>query len=123
MAYAVASDVEARWGRTLTSEETSLVNVRLEDAERLIKRRIPDLDDQITNGDILEEDVVQVEADAVLRIARNPEGYVQETDGNYTYMLDRSMAAGRLEILPAEWEFLGIRLGMVYLTPVLGRPV
>lgn len=109
MAYATASDVTARWARTPTDEESTLIEVRLEDAERLIRRRIPDLDDQVTAGDIAEDDVIQVEAEAVLRLVRNPEGYMSESDGNYTYMLRNDIATGRLEILSEEWEILGIR--------------
>jgi hypothetical protein len=109
MAYASASDVTARWARTPTDEETTLIDVRLEDAERLIRRRIPDLDAQVSAGDVAEDDVIQVEAEAVLRLVRNPEGYMSESDGNYTYMLRNDIATGRLEILSEEWEILGIR--------------
>ena len=108
MAYASASDVTARWARTPTEEENTLITVRLEDAERLIRRRVADLDDQISSGSILEEDVIQVEAEAVLRLVRNPEGFMSESDGNYTYMLRNDIATGRLEILPEEWELLGV---------------
>lgn len=109
MAYASASDVTARWARTPTDEEAALIDVRLEDAERLIRRRIPDLDDRVDAGTLLEEDVIQVEAEAVLRLVRNPEGYLSESDGDYTYMLRQDVSTGRLEILSEEWEILGIR--------------
>ena len=109
MAYANAADVTARWARTPTDEEITLINVRLEDAERLIRRRVPDLDDKVNSEAILEDDVIQVEAEAVLRLVRNPEGFMSESDGNYTYMLRNDIATGRLEILPEEWELLGIR--------------
>lgn len=109
MAYAQASDVTVRWAREASAEETSLINTRLADVERMIKRRIPDLDTKVTNGDIDVEDLKQVEADAVLRLVRNPEGYLSETDGNYTYMLQQDLATGRLEIFPEEWEMLGYR--------------
>jgi Phage protein Gp19/Gp15/Gp42 len=108
MAYAVATDVTKRWTRTPTTAELDLIGVRLEDVERMIRRTIPDLDDLILDGDIDEADVVQVEADAVLRLVRNPEGYLSESDGNYTYMLRQDMATGRVEILPEEWLILGV---------------
>ena len=47
MAQATASDVEVRLGRTLTTEEISLVETRLADVERMILRRIPDLADKV----------------------------------------------------------------------------
>ena len=125
MAYATADDVATRWGRELTAEETSMVEVRLEDAERMIRRRIPDLDNQIDTGTIDVDDVVQVESDCVLRLARNPEGYISETDGDYTYRLSEAFAAGTLGITDDEWAILGVQSGgMFYLTPrpVVGQP-
>lgn len=108
MAYATVSDVTSRWTREPTTEETTLITTRLEDVERLIRRRIPDLDTKVADADYL-ADVVWVEAESVLRLVRNPDGYVSETDGNYTYMLSQQQATGRLEILPDEWEALGWR--------------
>jgi hypothetical protein len=92
----------------------------LEDVERMIRRRIPDLDDQIAAGTIDVEDVVQVESDCVLRLARNPEGYVSETDGDYTYKLSDNLAGGALGITDDEWAILGVSggNGMFFLTPV-----
>lgn len=108
MAYATAEDVAVRWARELSCEEAALVNVRLEDVERMIRRRIPELDEMIAAGVMNVEDVVQVESDAVLRLARNPEGYMSETDGNYTYMLQNDIATGKLGITDDEWEILGV---------------
>jgi hypothetical protein len=109
MAYATAEDVSVRWGRELTAEESQLVGVRLEDVERMIRRKVPDLDDQISYGALYVEDVVQVEADAVLRLARNPDGYQSETDGNYSYTMQKDLATGKLWITDDEWEILGCR--------------
>lgn len=108
MAYATVSDVQSRLERELEPEEATLVEARLGDAERLILSRIPDLDSRITDGKLDIENVKQVEADAVIRLVRNPEGYIQETDGQYTYMLSREAAMGRLTILPDEWHLLGV---------------
>lgn len=109
MAYATAEDVQAVLGRTLTPEETALVERRLAQVERMLLRRIPDLDDQIAAGDLDEDDVTDIEAESVLRLVRNPEGYTSESDGTYSYQFNRETASGRLEILPSEWELLGIR--------------
>lgn len=124
MAIADVSDVTDRWGKGEQSPEIStLIGVRLNDVERLIKRRIKDLEDRVVNGDIDPEDVKQVEADAVLRLVRNVDGFLTETDGNYSYTLQRELASGRLEILPDEWETLGINASsLFFLTPNLVRP-
>lgn len=121
--YAAPTDVSARLGRELTTEETTLVSVRLEDVERKIRRRIPDLDDRVTNGDIAEDDLVQVEAEALLRLIRNPDGYLSETDGSYSYMFSQNLASGQLTILPEEWQMLGVvRSRMSVLVPSFGCP-
>jgi hypothetical protein len=123
MAIATAADVAVRWGRTLTTEETAMIEARLEDVERKIRRRISDLDQQITAGTISAADVKQVESDVVLRMVRNPEGYLSETDGNYTYMLQQDSGSGKLEIRNEEWELLGWRKkGMFVIAPTFVMP-
>lgn len=123
MAYASATDVTVRWARSATTEETALINVRLADVERMILRRIPTLAAQIAANTVNVEDVKQVEADAVLRLVRNPEGYLSESDGNYTYMMQQDLATGRLEILPEEWDILGVRAsGMFVIVPTAVMP-
>lgn len=121
MAYAAAADVQAVLGRTLTTEETALVERRLAQVERMILRRIPDLAAQIDAGDLDEADVIDIEAEAVLRLVRNPEGYASESDGTYSYQFDRNAASGKLEILPEEWERLGIKPSRMFsIAPSLG---
>ncbi|GAB4584406.1 Gp19/Gp15/Gp42 family protein [Nocardia sp. IFM 10818] len=123
MAYAEPADVAVRWGRTLSDEEKALILARLTDVERRIRRKIRDLDKKVAEGEILRDDVVQVEADAVLRLVRNPDGYIQESDGSYSYMLSQDAASGKLEILAEEWELLGYRrTGMFMLVPTLEKP-
>lgn len=123
MTYAVVSDVTARLGRPATTDETTLITTRLADAERLILKRIPDLAAQLAAvpPTIDEADVVQVEAESVLRVVRNPNGYVSETDGEYTYQLGQNSTPAALEILPSEWELiLGAKaVGMIQIVPQL----
>lgn len=109
MAYAKAFDVQAIYGKSLTTDETALVDRRLEQVERKILRRIPDPDDQITAGTIDQDDVVDIEAEAVLRVIRNPEGLYSEQDGTYGYQLSREAADNTLRITAEEWERLGIK--------------
>ena len=115
MAHATADDVQTVLGRALTTEETAMVERRLEQVERMIVRRIPDLADRIAAGDIDQADVVDIEAEAVLRVVRNPEGLLLENDGSYGYQYDRETASGRLQILPEEWQALGIRPSRMHL--------
>ncbi|MCA2331632.1 hypothetical protein JF714_14390 [Mycobacterium avium] len=124
-----ADDVVARWGKApedVEPEILTLINKRLGDVERMIKRRFKklgrDLDADVTDDTVDVEDVKQVEAEAVLRLVRNPDGYLSESDGNYTYMLQNDLATGKLEILAEEWEILGViqsRMSILIPNPVL----
>lgn len=123
MAYATPTDIEERLGRTLEPAEVTQVATRLDDAEELIRLRIPDLDDRITAGTLRERLVVMVEAEAVMRLIRNPDGITQETDGNYSYSVSSAVASGRLTIEPNEWYLLGIRASIALIEPVIKMPV
>ena len=121
MSYATFEDVEVRFFRDLLPEERALVEARLGDAEGKIRSRISNLDQKVLENPDYLNTVVRVCVDAVIRLIRNPEGFVQETDGNYTYMLSASSAEGRLTILTEEWQDLGIRksVGVVHTIPLL----
>jgi hypothetical protein len=119
VAYATPADVAARLGRPLTPEETPLIQTRLNDVELIIRSRIPDLDQKIADGKLDREIVIMIECEAVLRLIRNPEGFMSETDGNYSYQISQSVASGRLDILPDEWGLLGVNPGAFTLRPRL----
>lgn len=122
MAYATVEDVESRFTRELTDEERTLVQSRLEDVEAVILTRIPDLDEKVASGALNEQVIVMVESEAVLRVLRNPEGFSQETDGNYSYSMSATNAPGRILILPEEWVWLGLRRGIFTIRPYLEMP-
>ena len=123
MAYAVAADVEQIWAKELSTEETAMVTRRLEQAERIILRRIPNLVALVTAGTIVQQDVIDVESDAVLRVLKNPEGLSSETDGSYSYMLSRESADSSLRITAEEWKILGVPGGKMFgIMPALVMP-
>lgn len=120
MPYATASDVQAIYGKSLTTEETALVERRLAQVERKILRRIPDLADQIAAEEIDQADVVDIEAEAVLRVLLHGDGIVSENDGNYGFQKSYN-TDGSLRITPDEWERLGIRVGKMFgIAPGIG---
>lgn len=110
MSLALLSDVQKRLGRPLTADEQPQVETLLEDAEIEIKERIPDLETKATDEDYLKK-VIKVEASAVVRLIRNPDGYTSETDGDYTYQINYRLASGELTITPKEWTLLGLSSG------------
>lgn len=109
MAYATFDDVRVRFHGELSEDDRPLVEARLGDVEGKIRRRIPDLEARIAGEPDLVQTVITVCCEAVLRLIRNPEGFIQETEGNYTYMLSQDFASNRLTILPEEWADLGVR--------------
>ncbi|ASR86473.1 head-to-tail adaptor [Mycobacterium phage Changeling] len=108
MAYATANDVVVLWAKEPEPEVMALIGRRLEQVERMLKRRIPNLDLQVLANPTFKADLIDIEADAVLRLVRNPEGYLSETDGAYTYQLQSDLSQGKLVILDEEWETLGV---------------
>lgn len=122
MAYADSDDVSNRLGRELSTDEATLVNTRLNDAELLIKARIPDLDDLIDDETIDVELVKMIEANAVVRLVRNPNAYTGETDGNYSYQINWKTATGELELLDNEWALLGVGNAVYVIAPRLWTP-
>ncbi len=122
MALATVGDVSARLGRELSSDEAEQVSTLLGDAELLIKTRIPDLLARVAAGTIDSAVVIMIEANMVLRVVRNPDGYVQETDGNYSYQVSTAVASGRLSVLDDEWSWLGITRGVFLLVPKVNIP-
>ena len=122
MAYATPEDVEVRFMRPLDEDEKRVVAARLEDAELLLRSRIPDLDEKVAAGVLDQALVVMVEAEMVLRLIRNPDGLVQETDGSYSYSTSQKVASGLLEVLPREWTLLGVRSGVYIIDPTPKMP-
>ena len=108
MAYATAQDVVTLWAKEPEPEVMILIERRLEQVERLIRRRIPDLDTRVSLSETFEADLIDIEADSVLRLVRNPEGYLSETDGVYTYQLQNDLSTGKLLVLDDEWTILGV---------------
>lgn len=108
MAFATADDVVTLWAKEPEPEVMTLIDRRLNQVERMIRRRIPDLDLKVQSSATFEADLIDIEADAVLRLVRNPEGYMSETDGTYTYQLQQDLSVGKLEVLDDEWTILGV---------------
>ncbi|GAA5081536.1 MULTISPECIES: Gp19/Gp15/Gp42 family protein [Nocardia] len=122
MARAVPADVASRLGRPLTPDESTQAATLLNDAELLIRSRIKNLDELITAGQIDPGIVVMVEANAVMRVVRNPEAMTGEVDGSYSYQLNWKEATGRLEIMDYEWSLLGVTERVFLIHPRLPWP-
>lgn len=118
MATASREDVETSLMRELSGPEAAHVEGLLDRIERRIRARVPDLDERIDRGGVDYARLVRdVEAEAVARVFRNPEGYTSEGDGDYRYNINRLVASGLLTVTAEEWEALGVGEGMRMLAP------
>lgn len=125
MSLATFEDVQNRFHREIEPEDRRLIETRLLDAENKIRIRIQDLDYQMDQEPLLRDTVVRICAEAVLRLIRNPDGYVQESDGNYTYMMQQRLEEGKLTITHDEWADLGIRkkVSVIHMAPQRGAVI
>ena len=94
---ATTVDLESRW-RSLSAQERLNGETFLDDAWRMLRRRIATLEDDITDdttGD-LQAEVVRVMATAVLRVMKNPDGKRQEAIDDYSWTRDQAVSEGFL---------------------------
>jgi hypothetical protein len=117
MAYAGIDDVQLSLGRPLSDNETWRATGLLARVEGRIRARVGDLATQITADASLEAVLVEIEADAVARALRNPEGYRQEQDGDYMYIRGDAATSGSLDLTEDEWARLGITTNGFTITP------
>lgn len=110
MAYATVSDVEVRYGRTLSAAELAQVGAWIDDLEAEILERIPTLEALILLGRPTEATLKRVECAAVIRKLQNPEGLRTTTvaidDYSTTKTVDSANSAGWLGLTDDEWNLL-----------------
>ncbi|MEJ8652742.1 MULTISPECIES: Gp19/Gp15/Gp42 family protein [Streptomyces] len=111
--------------KALLPEGTELSDAQIQalitQAETYLYGRVPDLDRRIARGQVTQATVDFIEASMVARVARNPDGYRAETEGDYSYQLDSRAAAGFLTLLPDELSMLGIGKGAFTIAPANPR--
>ena len=79
MTYATVSDVEVRYGRTLTASESAQVTVWVEDLEAEILERVPALEALILLGRPSLGTLRKVLTSAIIRHLDNPKGLKSRT--------------------------------------------
>ena len=120
MSYATIDDVADRMGRDLDPSEAEIVSARLDDVEAVIRTRVPDIAERVATSPTLGRLLAMVEADAVIRVIRNPRGLTAETDGDYGYRITPDAAKGRISIEPDEWKLLGVKGDVIALNLRIG---
>lgn len=104
-------DVQSRLlGRTLTVPEQETVTVWIGDLESDIRRRIPDVDDQIVADPNFGTVIKRVISAVVKRVLDNPKGLRQSTvsidDYSRTETVDTTGSSGVLSFSEDDWEAL-----------------
>lgn len=79
MTYTNVSDVEVRYGRTLTTAESGQVTAWIDDLESEILERIPALEDLILAGRPTVATITRVVSVAIIRHLDNPKGLKSRT--------------------------------------------
>lgn len=79
MTYANVSDVEVRYGRTLTASESGQVTAWIDDLEAEILERVPALDALIAAGRPTVPTLIRVICGAIIRHLDNPKGLKSRT--------------------------------------------
>lgn len=108
MTIATTQDLETSLMRELDETESRYASALLERAETLLLARAPELIQGILTDECHPKSalVAMIEADAVARVLRNPEAYTRETEGEYSYAINMSIASGLLKITDDEWLLL-----------------
>ena len=94
------SDLETRW-RPLTTQEEVNAEAYLADAWEMLKARRPTLEVDMAAGTVTTGNVVRVVSTMVLRVLKNPGGYVEETLDDWTGKRDPSWT-GNLYVTASE---------------------
>ena len=108
---AQTEDIESRW-RTLTTAETPIAQTRLDDAWRKLRRDVPGIEARFATEGELQEDAVQVLADAVIRVLQANErngdrrGSVTIDDSTRSWERDDSV---RSDLYFTEAELASVR--------------
>ena len=125
MAHATLQDVTDSLGRPIVGAEATQVSGWLDKIERIIARRLGDLDALIADDRLSVELLADVETEAVIRKIKNPDGKVAEGIDDYNYRLNENARKGDLFLTEEEWALISpdlpATLGGAYSVP-LGAP-
>ncbi len=112
MTFATVDDVAAELGRDVPEDPVVVRQWQrwLDRAEAMIRARIPDLDARVASGTLATATVGSVQAAAVARLVRNPEGLrtsqVSVDDASTSRTTEAAVSTGELVVTGTEWSLL-----------------
>lgn len=101
----VENDIVSRF-RALDSGEEAVIETMIEDAEDIVQDAAAAAGIDAPATERGERAYKRIVAAVVIRVLRNPEGYLTETLDDYTYRRDSAVSAGVLYVSDAEVEQL-----------------
>jgi hypothetical protein len=126
---ASVKDIAIQLRRTIDDPaETEQVTAWIELAEIAIRKRYPNLDQLIADGRLKQRTVDLVEAMAVARYARNPEGTTSKSTriDDYQETVGTTNSVATIDLLDSEWALLEPSdygaSGAFTITPARRRP-
>lgn len=123
MGHATITDVETVLLRDLTDPESDLAAKMLTVAAGILRSKITDLDVRMSEDLDFADRVNYVEAKAVARALRNPEGISYETIGPYAVQRPANqLAEDGVSFTKSELASLGVGSGAFTIRPYLERP-
>ena len=124
MGHANIADVETVLLRDLTDPESDLASKMLMVAAGMLRQRIPGLETRMVEDLDFADRVNYVEAKAVARALRNPDGITYETIGPYAAQRPAASAAeDGVSFTKVELASLGVGSGAFTIRPHLERPI
>ena len=110
-----SSDLEAAYEGELDLENLDeWYQAKLDEAVRLLLRKVPGVQSRMAaynpaTGEGIDPDFVKDKViGAVLRVLRNPEGLLSETEGDYSYRLNPVVASANVWFTKDELADLGV---------------
>lgn len=89
-----SSHLEYSYEGTLDASLGNYYQAKIDEAVRLLMRKVPNLPARITHGEVDPDLVTDIIVRAVLRVVRNADGAESENAGGYGYKLNPMVASG-----------------------------
>jgi hypothetical protein len=105
--FAEFDDVDKSFEGTVPEEMRSYIETKIEEAETLLRSRVPRLLDIMAATEMDRLNARRVVCAAVLRVFRNPTGVQQQSSGPWSVTLSMDNATGVLDFTADELSVFG----------------
>lgn len=99
--------VQNSYDKPIDPARAPWVNTKIDEAVRELLSYIPNLLSRIEQGLVDKDFVTDKVIGSVLRVVRNPEGLETETEGDYSYRLNKTVASGDIWYLERDLVAMG----------------